>query len=141
MEVKWPHTSVVRASVMFGCIVPEIFLSGVVINFEQFLCLMAQQPEIPHIHRPRSLTLDGIGGDAHRRAVIAMDGGGWLGMSHLLKGESHNFCFKRVEEKGAEFGFGRGCGDTFQDGAIGEDGAIEANGAAVFRDGAEEAMS
>ena len=119
---------------------PRVFLSGVVTNLEHFLCLMAQQPEIPHIHCPRSLPLDGIGGDAHRRAIIAMDGGGWLGMSHLLKGESHDFCLKRVEEKGAEFGLGRGCGDTFQDCAIGEDRAIQANGAAVFGDRAEEEM-
>ena len=82
--------SVVRTSVMFRCVVPEVFLPGVVTNFEHFLCLMAQQSEIPHVHCPQSLTLDSVGGDAHRRAVIAMDGGGWLGMplssrvSHII---------------------------------------------------------
>ena len=141
MEVKWPHASMVCAVVVFRGIIPEVLLPGVVFNIEHFLCLMAQQPKISHVHCTRTLSFDCVRANAHRRAVIAMDGGGWLGMSHLLKGESHNFCFKRIEEKGAEFGFGRGCGDAFQDGAIGEDGAIEPNGAAVFGDGAEEEMS
>ena len=69
---------------------------------------MTQQPKIYHVHSTQSLSLDGAIDNAHGGRVIDVDGDGRLGMSHLLKGESHTFCFHRVEEQSAELGFGSG---------------------------------
>ena len=88
MEVKWPHASMVCAVMVFRGIIPEVLLPGVVFNIEQFLCLMAQQPKISHVHCTRTLSFDCVRANAHRRAVIAMYGGGWLGMADFLQGES-----------------------------------------------------
>ena len=141
MKVKWAHASVVCATVVLGLIIPQVFLPGVVTNLEYLLCLVAQQPKISHVHRPRPLALDGVGDDAHRGGVVAVDRGWGLGMAHLLQGESHDFCFDGVEEEGAEFGLGRGRGDAFENGAICEDCTVEADGAAVLGEGAEEEVA
>ena len=95
----------------FGLVVAQIFLSWVMPDGQNTLCFLTQQPKISHVHGTRTLPLDGIVDDAHGGGVVAVDGGGRLGMSHFLEGKSHDFCLLRVEEEGAEFGFGRGSDD------------------------------
>ena len=131
----------VCAVMVFRGIIPEVLLPGVVFNIEQFLCLMAQQPKISHVHCTRTLSFDCVRANAHHRDVIAMYGGGWLGMANFFQCESHHFCFDCIEEEGPKFCFCRGRGDTFEDGAVGENGAIKADGASVFWEGAEEEVA
>ena len=125
----------------FGLVVAQILLSWVMPDSENSLCLVTQQPEISHVHGTRTLSLDAAMNDAHRGGVVAVDGGGRLRMPHFLEGKSHNFCFLRVEEEGAKFGFGGGRGNALENCGEGEDCAVEANRASVLGDGAEEKMS
>lgn len=125
----------------FGLVVAQIFLSWVMPDGENTLCFLTQQPKISHVHGTRTLPLDGIVDDAHGGGVVAVDGGGRLGMSHFLEGKSHDFCLLRVEEEGAELGFGGGRGDALEDGGEGEDRAVEADWAAVLGEGSQEKMS
>ena len=88
MDVKWAYAAMVRARVMFGGVICQIFLSGVVTNLEDFLCFLTQQPKISHVHRPRPLALDGIADDADGRGVVAVDRRGGLRVAELLEGKS-----------------------------------------------------
>ena len=119
----------------FGLVVAQIFLPGVMPDGKNTLCLLTQQPKISYVHGTRTLPFDCILDDAHGGGVAAVDGGGRLGMSHFLEGKLHNFCLLRVEEEGAEFGFGGGCSDALEDGGEGEDRAVEADWAAVLGEG------
>ena len=53
-----------------------------------------------------------------------MDGGGCMGMANVFKGKSHDFGFSGIEEQGAEFGFGCGFRNAFEDGSIGDYDAV-----------------
>ena len=119
----------------FSLVVAQIFLSWVMPDGQNTLCFLTQQPKISHVHGTRTLPFDGILDDAHGGGVVAVDGGGRLGMSHFLEGKSHDFCLLRVEEEGAELGFGGGRGDALEDGGEGENCAVQADWAAVLGEG------
>ena len=72
--------------------------------------------------------------DAYRRRVVDVDGGRRLWVAHLFQCEADDLGFHGVEEEGAQFGFSCGGSHTFEDGALGQDGAIEADGATVLGD-------
>ena len=59
-------------------------------------------------------------------------------MSQFTQGESHNFCVDGLEEEGAKFCFGHGCGDHFQYGTVDKDGAINADWESVLEEQAKE---
>ena len=141
MLVEGAHTFVMGAVVIFSIVIAQIFLAWMMADGQNALCFLTQQPKISHVHRPRALAFDGVVDDPDGGGVVAMDGDGGLGMPHLLKGEFHYFCFHCVEEEGAQLCFRGGCGDAFEDGGEGEDGAVEANGASVLGEGAKEKMS
>ena len=98
MLVVRAHTFVMCAAVVFRLVVAQILLTWVMANGQDALCLLTHQPEVSHVHRPRTLPFDGVMADADGGCIIAMDGGGWLGMPHFLKGKPHNFCLLCVEE-------------------------------------------
>ena len=111
----------------FSLVVALIFLSWVMPDSKNLLCLVTQQPKISHVRGTRTLLLHAAVNDAHCGGVVAVDGGGRLRMPHFLEGKLHNFCFLRVGGEGAEFSFGGGRGDALENGGEGEDGAVEAN--------------
>ena len=113
MLVERAHTIVMGTVVKFCLVVAQIFLAWMMADGENLLCLLTKQPKISHVHSTRTLSLDAAMNDAHCGGVVAVDGGGRLRMPHFLESKSHNFCFLRIEEEGAEFGFGGGRGDTF----------------------------
>ena len=84
MLVIWAHTFVMCATAVFRLVVAQILLSWVMADGQDALCLLTQQPEISHVHRPRPLPFNGVMADADGGGIIAMDGGGWLGVSHFL---------------------------------------------------------
>ena len=84
MLVIWAHTFVMRATVVFRLVVAQILLSWVMADGQDALCPLTQQPKISHVHRPQTLPLDGVIEDADVGGIIAIDSGGWLGMSHFL---------------------------------------------------------
>ena len=104
----------------FSLVVAQIFLSWVMPDSTNSLCLLTQQPKISHVHGMRTLLLDATVNDAHCGGVVAMDWGRRLGMPHLLEGKSHYFCLLRIEEDDAKFGFGGGRGNSLEDGGEGE---------------------
>ena len=91
----------------------EILLSWLILDTENPLCFMKQQPKISNIHCLRPLLLYTIIYSAHCSVIVAMDGDGRLKMSQFTQGESHNFCVDGLEEECAKFCFGHGCGDHF----------------------------
>ena len=68
-------------------------------------------PKITHFHAPRTLTCDGVIGDAEGRCIVAMNGGFGLWMSEFFEGEPKNHAFFAVQEEGTYFGYGGGCND------------------------------
>ena len=85
MLVVWPHMLVVCAVVEFGLVVAKVLGAWVIADLQNSLCFLAQQPKVAHVHRSRALALDGVEANAHRRGVIAMDGGGRLWVAQLVK--------------------------------------------------------
>ena len=79
------HTFVMCAAVVFRLVVAQILLTWVMANGQDALCLLTHQPEVSHVHRPRTLPFDGVMEDANGSGIITLDGGGWLGMSHLCE--------------------------------------------------------
>ena len=58
-----------------------------------------------------------------------------------MQGKSYYLSFLRVEEEGTELGFRRRGGHEFEDCAVNEDGAVEADGFTIFRHGSHEKMA
>ena len=88
MDIVGADSAMMCAGVMFGWVIPQVFVAGVVTNVEDFLCLVAHQPKISHVHCPRPLTFDGVGDDAHCGRIVAVDRGRRLWVAHFFQGES-----------------------------------------------------
>ena len=46
--------------VVIGGVVCQIFLTRLVVKFEVFVCLLIEKPEVSHLHRAGSLSLDSV---------------------------------------------------------------------------------
>ena len=84
MQINGAGPLVVRAVVILGLVIAQILLSRIISYFENSLCLVTQQPKISHIHRSRTLPLDGVIEDSDGSGVVDMDGGRWLRVAHVL---------------------------------------------------------
>ena len=83
MENIWPNVFAHSGTVFLAGVVPEIFGAGMLGETEHALGLLAEEPEISHLHGTRSLPFDGIVDDAYGGCVVNVYRGGWLGMSHF----------------------------------------------------------
>ena len=98
---------------MFGLVAAEIVLSWLILDTDNPLRFMTQQPKISHIRLSQPLSLYTIIYNAHCSGAVTIYGDRQLTISQFLQGESHDFFFGGVEEEGAEFCFGCGRGDHF----------------------------
>ena len=56
------------------------------VELEDVLLLVVEEPKISHFHRPRALPLDGIIDNTHRRCVVDVDRDRRLRMPQFLQG-------------------------------------------------------
>ncbi len=56
--------------VVFRWIVAQVFLTGLIIKFEVFLCFAIQQPEVLHLHCTGTLAFDRVIDDANGGGVV-----------------------------------------------------------------------
>jgi hypothetical protein len=85
--------------VVFGGIVAQVFLTGLIIKFEVFLCFAIQQPEVLHLHCMGALAFDCVIDDANNSGVVDVDGCWWLWMTKFKEGNSQDLGFLRIEEE------------------------------------------
>ena len=71
---------------MLGLVVAKVFLSWMILNTNDSLYFVAQQPKISHVHCARSLTLDCFVDNTNHHCVVDANGNGRLGMPHFDKG-------------------------------------------------------
>ena len=74
--------------VMFRWIIAQVFLTGLIIKFEVFLCLAIQKPEVTHFHGTGLLAFDRIVDDSDRGGVVDVNRSGRLWMTQFGQGES-----------------------------------------------------
>jgi len=131
----------VRTDMVLALVISKIFLSGVPLQIVHFLCNFVPNPEKSHFHGTRTLPLDSIVCDTHRRGVVAMHRCLWLRMAHVGQGESKNNTSLAIMVKCAEFGLGSGSDDESQNCCADMKSAIETNWFAVSRHPTEEKMA
>ena len=73
--------------VMFRWIVAQIFLTGLKIKFEVFLCFAIQQPEVPHLHCTGMLAFDRFIDNVNGSGVVNLNGCRWLWMAKFQEGK------------------------------------------------------
>ena len=57
-------------SVTFRWIVTQVFLSGLIIKFEVFLCVSIKMTEVTHLHGSGALAFDCVIDDVDRGGVV-----------------------------------------------------------------------
>ena len=80
MDIIWADMLVDVGSVMFGWIIAQVFLAGLIIKFEVFLSFTVKEPEVSHFHCTGSLSFDGVINNTNSSGVVDMYGCWWLGM-------------------------------------------------------------
>ena len=98
MQIERARTLALRTVVIFGGKISEILMSRMIPDFEDLLCFVTQQPKISHVHRPRTLSLDGIINNTHGGGIIDVDGCGRLWVAHFLQSKSDDLCVDGVEK-------------------------------------------
>ena len=56
-----------------GRVVCQIFLTRLVVKFEVFVCLLIENPEVSHLHRAGSLSLDSVVYYSYRGGIVKVD--------------------------------------------------------------------
>jgi hypothetical protein len=85
--------------VVFRWIVAQIFLTGLIIKFEVFLCFTIQQPEVLHLHCTGTLAFDCVIDDANGSGGVDVNGCRWLWMAKFKEGELQDLGFLSIEEE------------------------------------------
>ena len=75
---------VVRRWVMLGVIVTHVFKAGMPTDGELLASNLISNPEVTHLHGTRALAFNGVVGNAGCCGVVAVDGGGWLGVAEFM---------------------------------------------------------
>jgi hypothetical protein len=70
---------------VFGPVVSTISESRISIIFEIILVLTVMEPQIAHVNDPGSSGEDVVSDNAEGSAIVGLDGGGWLLVSHFLE--------------------------------------------------------
>jgi hypothetical protein len=81
---------------MFTLIVRQILLAWVPFKRIHALCFLFTSPKIPHFHRSRALSFDGIIGNPDGGCVVAVDGGFGLWVAEVFERESKNHSFLAI---------------------------------------------
>jgi hypothetical protein len=68
------------SSVMFGWIIAQVFLAGLIMKFKVLLSFTVKEPEVSHLHCTGSLSFDGVVNNTNSSGVVNMDGCWRLGM-------------------------------------------------------------
>jgi hypothetical protein len=84
---------------VFRWIVAQVFLTGLIIKFEVFLCFAIQQPEVSHLHCTGTLAFDCVIDDANGSGVVNVNGCQWLWMAKFKEGKSRDLGFLSIEEE------------------------------------------
>jgi hypothetical protein len=50
MNTIWVNMLMIVSCVMFGRVVAQVLLSGLIIELKESLCFTIKEPEIPHFH-------------------------------------------------------------------------------------------
>jgi hypothetical protein len=60
--------------VMFGRVVAQVLMSGLIIELEELLCFTIKEPEIPHFHSLLTLSFDGVVNKDNSSGVVNLYG-------------------------------------------------------------------
>ena len=85
--------------VVYRCIVAQVFLTGLIIKFEVFLCFAIQQPEVLHINCTGSLVFDCVIDNANGSGVVNVNGCRWLWMAEFREGKPQDLGLLSIEEE------------------------------------------
>ena len=75
---------------VFCLVVAQIFLSRVIVNAENLLCLVIQQPKFSHAYCMRLMLFNGSIDNMNDRCVANMDLCGWLEIPNFYEGEAQD---------------------------------------------------
>ncbi len=112
---------------MFGGIVTQILLAGLIVETGEALSFSIEEPKVAHFHSTRSLAFYGVVHNADRGSIVNVNGNGRLGVAKFFKDKSQNLGFLCIEEESAKFSFSGRCSDQFKNRAGYVDGTIDDN--------------
>ena len=110
---------------MFSEIVGQVFLAGMPCNVEISNFDLLSDPKEILFHRTGALFFNGIIGDGHCSAIVAVNWCGWLWVSEFGKTEAHDGGILAVVKESSEFGLGGGCHNKFANAGRDMEGSIE----------------
>jgi hypothetical protein len=87
--------------VVFTLVISKILFTRVPFDIVRILGNLITHQKIPHIHRARLLSFDGVVRNAYSGGVVAMDGCFWLRMAQFFEGQTKNDALFAVQEEGA----------------------------------------
>jgi hypothetical protein len=114
--------------VVFSKIVCNIFDAWCPVDAEVSLFDTVAYPLKAHVNRFGPHLFHSSVHDAAGSRVVCFHWGGWLGMPHFIKRGTDDGGFLGVEVQGANFGFGGGGHDTFEDFGDIENGPVNYSG-------------
>ena len=97
-QICGSHILVMGQGKVFGEIISLIFVAGFSINVEVFLYDTVADPMVAHVEGARTLSANGVVGDAVGRRVIGDDRCGWLRMFHFGQRSTDDFGLLAVDE-------------------------------------------
>ncbi len=69
MNIIWANMLMNVSCVMYGRVVAQVFLSGLIIESKESLLFTIKKPEIPHFHSSSMLLLDGVVNNSNSSGV------------------------------------------------------------------------
>ncbi len=103
MNIIWANMLINVSRVMFGRVLTQVHLAGLIIESKELLGFTVKELEIPHFYIPLSLLFDGVINIANSFGVVNMDGSWWLWMAKFFKDKPYDFGFLSIKEKCAKF--------------------------------------
>jgi hypothetical protein len=141
VNIIWADMLMYVGPVVFRGIVAQVFLSGLIVNFEVFLRFVVEKPAVLHLHCAGVLAFDGIVDNANGGSVVCVDWRWWLWVSKFGKSETEDLGFLHIEKEGTQFCFGGGRGDKFEYRTCDVDGAVEFDRNAINGETAKEEVA
>ena len=100
MDIIWADMLMDVSSVMFGQVITQVFLSGLIMKFKVFLSFAVKEPEVSHFHGTRSLSFDGFVDNSDSSGVVDMNGCWWLGMTKFSQSKTKDLGLLCIQKEG-----------------------------------------
>jgi hypothetical protein len=127
VNIIWVNMLINISRVIFGRVVTQVLLTGLIIESKESLSFTIKEPEISHFHCALLLLFDGNINNAHSCGVVNVDESWWLWMTKFFKDKAYDFGFLSIKEECAKFCLSNGGSYQFENRKCNVDGPVDLN--------------